>query len=81
MKEMKCQGCESVGCESVAEYLYRNGNMFIPVCGMCLEEWLLDDALSSNDALEIGDIDAKDYDELKKRIRFQSTLKNKEVRK
>jgi uncharacterized Zn ribbon protein len=53
MKTLYCQDCP----EMEAEYLWKDGKGYIPICQSCAERWALEELVDNNDVIEIQDLD------------------------
>jgi len=60
-KTIYCQDCERHEIE--AEYLWKDGNDYIPVCQSCAERWALEERVNNNEAIEISDLDDEELEE------------------
>jgi len=62
-KTIYCQDCPEVE----AEYLWKDGKDFIPICQACAERWSLEERIDNNDVLEIESLDDEELEEFKEK--------------
>lgn len=62
-KTLYCQNCP----ETEAEYLWKDGKDYIPVCEMCASKWALEYMVDNNEVIDINDLEDEELEEFEEK--------------